>query len=62
MSECENCEYRACRQENGDLGPCQEPILSKEIDMLKKDLKVSVLITIGVILAMLYGTGVINGL
>ena len=61
MSECDNCEYRACRDERGDLGPCQEPILSKEIDVLKKDLIVSILITIGVAIAMLYGTGVLHG-
>ena len=57
MSECDNCEYRACRQEDAELGPCQEPILNKNIIKLKRDLKVSVGIIVIITGIMLYVTG-----
>ena len=55
-SKCE----RACENHDGDLGDCKACELNNEIECLKRDIKVSIAITISVIIVMLYATGVIN--
>jgi hypothetical protein len=55
MKNCEDCEeYRACRQEDGSLGDCQEPILSEEIAGLKRDNNVSYTIVAIVMMILIY--------
>ena len=58
MSEpdCDTCEYRACREEDGNLGDCKGPELEKEIEHLNKWLLVAVTMPILVfIIALIIG-------
>ena len=47
-TECNDCEYRACRDEDGCLGECREPYLREEMSKLNKWLALSICSTIAI--------------
>lgn len=47
-TECNDCEYRACIDEDGFLGECREPYLREEMKQLNKWLALSICSTIAI--------------
>ena len=50
-TECNDCEYRACRTKYGKLGSCKEPAMKAEMKKLNVCLVISICTTVAIFIA-----------